>query len=109
MSTVSITPSAAEKIVEIATKEGKGDHGLRLAVVGGGCSGYQYGMAFEKEPQQDDEIIQINGLKVYVDPMSSMYLKGAQVDYVETLQGAGFKIENPNSKSSCACGQSFEA
>ena len=109
MSSVVVSESAASKISEIASKEGKKDFGLRIAVVGGGCSGYQYGMAFEKEAQADDEVLTVNGLKIFVDPMSSMYLKGASIEYVESLQGAGFKIENPNAKSSCACGQSFEA
>ena len=109
MSSVVVKESAAEKIVEIAKKEGKGGFGLRVAVVGGGCSGYQYGMAFEKDPTEDDEVIKVNGLRIFIDPMSSMYLKGATVDYVETLNGAGFKIENPNASSSCACGQSFDA
>jgi iron-sulfur cluster assembly accessory protein len=76
-------------------------------VLGGGCSGFQYAMDFEKEPRPDDLTIEQDGIKVFVDPMSNMYLQGVTVDYVTGLQGAGFKFNNPNAKSTCGCGSSF--
>jgi iron-sulfur cluster assembly accessory protein len=81
--------------------------GLRIGVVGGGCSGFSYSMAFENAPGMMDKTFDMDGLKVYVDATSVMYLNGCIVDYVETLEGAGFKFENPNVKSTCGCGSSF--
>ncbi|MFQ5998083.1 MAG: iron-sulfur cluster insertion protein ErpA, partial [Candidatus Bathyarchaeia archaeon] len=81
--------------------------GLRIWVSGGGCSGFQYGMAFDSK-RDDDEVIESNGVKVLIDPMSTKYLEGSQIDFVEGLEGSGFKINNPNVKSTCACGTSFE-
>jgi iron-sulfur cluster assembly accessory protein len=81
--------------------------GLRVGVVGGGCSGFSYSMAFENAAGLMDKTYEFDGLKVYVDATSAMYLQGAIVDYVETLEGAGFKFENPNVKSTCGCGSSF--
>ncbi len=80
---------------------------LRVAVVGGGCSGFQYHMAFENQTNETDELLDFDGLKVAVDQMSSMYLDGVEIDYIETLEGAGFKFNNPNVKSTCGCGSSF--
>ena len=83
--------------------------GLRIAVVGGGCSGFSYSMAFENQPNMLDKTYTYDGLTVYVDQASMLYLDGAEVDYVETLEGAGFKFNNPNVKSTCGCGSSFQA
>jgi iron-sulfur cluster assembly accessory protein len=81
--------------------------GLRLGVVGGGCSGFSYSMQFENGAGAMDKTFEYEGLKVYVDATSLMYLQGASVDYIETLEGAGFKFDNPNTKSTCGCGSSF--
>jgi iron-sulfur cluster assembly protein len=83
--------------------------GLRVAVVGGGCSGFQYHMAFDNASNGTDNVIELDGLKVFVDQMSGMYLEGVEIDYIETLEGAGFKFNNPNVKSTCGCGSSFQA
>ena len=81
--------------------------GLRIGVVGGGCSGFQYSMSFENQAGMMDKVLQFDGIKVFVDATSAMYLNGCVVDYVETLEAAGFKFENPNVKSTCGCGSSF--
>lgn len=107
MASVSITEHAAKKVEEFKAKEPKESPGLRIWVSGGGCSGFQYGMAFDNK-HDDDEIIESNGIKVLIDPMSAKHLEGSQIDFVETLEGSGFKINNPNVKSACACGSSFE-
>jgi len=102
-----LTPSAIAKVKEIMAQQTPVPSGLRLSVVGGGCSGFQYSMAFENGTGMMDKTFDFDGLKVYVDATSLMYLGGAHVDYVETLEGAGFKFENPNVKSTCGCGSSF--
>jgi iron-sulfur cluster assembly accessory protein len=102
-----MTPSAIAKVKEIMASQTPVPAGLRLSVVGGGCSGFQYSMAFENGAGMMDKVFEFDGLKVYVDATSLMYLGGAHVDYVETLEGAGFKFENPNVKSTCGCGSSF--
>ena len=106
---VTVTKAATVKISELLQREGKTDYGLRIAVVGGGCSGFQYGMAFEEAPQKGDEVIEEGGVRLFIDPMSASYLNDANIDYVESLEGSGFRIDNPQAKSSCACGQSFSA
>jgi len=83
--------------------------GLRIGVVGGGCSGFQYSMSFENQPGMMDKVYQFDDIKVFVDATSATYLNGCVVDYVETLESAGFKFENPNVKSTCGCGSSFSA
>src|SRR5207244_13149536 len=83
--------------------------GLRISVVGGGCSGFSYTMAFENQPNMLDKTYNYDGLKVFVDQASLLYLDGAEVDYVESLEGAGFKFNNPHVKSTCGCGSSFQA
>jgi iron-sulfur cluster assembly protein len=85
----------------------KAGSGLRVYVAGGGCSGLRYGMMLEDSPEDEDDVIDFGGLPVYIDPHSSQYLHGANVDYVETVMGAGFKVDNPNAVSSCGCGSSF--
>jgi iron-sulfur cluster assembly accessory protein len=104
---INITPVAATKVKEIMSMQSPVPTALRVAVVGGGCSGFQYHMAFENATNDTDEVVDFNGLKVAVDQMSSMYLEGVEIDYVETLEGAGFKFNNPNVKSTCGCGSSF--
>jgi iron-sulfur cluster assembly accessory protein len=84
-------------------------YGIRVGVVGGGCSGFQYSMDFENEPKDGDVVYEQDGLRYFVDPMSAMYLQGVTVDYIQGLQGAGFKFVNPNAKNTCGCGSSFSA
>lgn len=104
---VTLTPVAVDKVKEIMNQQDPKPVGLRVAVVGGGCSGFQYHMAFENAANGVDQTFDFEGLKVFVDQMSLMYLNGIQIDYVETLEGAGFKFNNPNVRSTCGCGSSF--
>ncbi len=104
---INLTPVAATKVKEIMGGQNPAPTALRVAVVGGGCSGFQYHMAFENQTNETDNVYDIEGLKVLVDQMSSMYLEGIEIDYIETLEGAGFKFNNPNVKSTCGCGSSF--
>ena len=104
---VSLTPTAIAKVKEIMGQQNPVPAGLRVGVVGGGCSGFSYSMSFENAAGLMDKSYDFDGLKVYVDATSLMYLNGCIVDYVETLEGAGFKFENPNVKSTCGCGSSF--
>jgi iron-sulfur cluster insertion protein len=105
---VTITPVAEQKIKELM-KEEKDAVGLRIYVRGGGCHGYQYGMAFEEKTSDDDTVIEQGGVKVIMDSQSAPLLQGAQVDYVDSLQGSGFSIKNPQAKTTCGCGSSFSA
>ncbi|MBI4919210.1 iron-sulfur cluster insertion protein ErpA [archaeon] len=104
---VIVTEKAAEKLKVILKEQKKEGHGLRIAVMPGGCSGFQYAFDFEKEQQDKDTVIEVEGVKFFVDSDSMKLLKGAKIDYVDSLQGAGFKISNPNAKGTCGCGQSF--
>lgn len=104
---IQLTESAVTKVKSLMTAEDKSGYGLRVAVQGGGCSGFQYGLTFEKDEKPNDTVLEFGGLRVFVDAMSQLYLQGCTVDYVESLAGSGFKIENPNSKGSCGCGHSF--
>jgi len=104
---VVVTDFAAKKVLEIMKSNGKEGWGLRIGVKRGGCSGYSYLMDFEQSPAQDDAVFEKDGLKYFVDPASMQMMNGVVVDYVESLQGAGFKIENPNAQGSCGCGKSF--
>jgi iron-sulfur cluster assembly accessory protein len=106
---VSLTPKAIEMVKAAIEQEGLKDHGIRVGVVGGGCSGFQYSMDFENSQRDGDVVLEQDGLRLYVDPMSSMYLVGVTVDYVQGLQGAGFKFHNPNARNTCGCGSSFSA
>jgi iron-sulfur cluster assembly accessory protein len=106
---IQLTPRAVEKVKEILDTQDPKPTGLRIAVVGGGCSGFSYSMAFETSPNMLDKTYSFDGLKVFIDQASLLYLEGASVDYVESLEGAGFKFENPNVKSTCGCGSSFQA
>jgi iron-sulfur cluster assembly accessory protein len=105
---ISLTPHAIAKVKEIMAQQNPVPSGLRVGVVGGGCSGFSYSMSFENSPGMMDKVFDMDGLKVYVDATSLMYLQGCKVDYLETLEGAGFKFENPNVKSTCGCGSSFQ-
>ena len=106
-SLVSLTPAAAEKIRGLMATETDVSV-LRVAIEGGGCSGFQYGLGFDRGAQEGDHEFEIEGVKVVVDPFSAPYLKGSTVDYLETIQEAGFKIDNPNAVASCGCGHSFQ-
>jgi len=99
---------AIGKVKEIMASQEPAPQGLRIAVVGGGCSGFSYSMAFENQPNMLDKTYTYDGLKIFVDQASLLYLDGAEVDYVETLEGAGFKFNNPQVKSTCGCGSSFQ-
>ena len=104
---MTLTERAVEKVREILDTQDPKPAGLRIAVVGGGCSGFQYSMAFENTPNMLDKTINYGGLKVFVDQASLLYLDGAEVDYVESIEGSGFKFGNPQVKSTCGCGSSF--
>ena len=104
---VTLTPAAINKVREIMATQTPVPAGLRIGVVGGVCSGFQYSMSFENAAGMMDKVLSFDGLKVYVDATSLMYLNGCVVDYVETLEAAGFKFENPSVKSTCGCGSSF--
>ena len=106
---VTLTPQAIAKVREIMATQDPVPAGLRLGVVGGGCSGFQYSMSFENQSGMMDKVLTFDGLKVFIDSTSLMYLGSCVVDYVETLEAAGFKFENPNVKSTCGCGSSFSA
>ena len=102
-----LTDNATSKVKEIMTQQNPAPSALRVAVVGGGCSGFSYHMAFDNQENPADNVYQFDGVKVLVDQMSEMYLDGVQIDYIETLEDAGFKFNNPNVKSTCGCGSSF--
>jgi len=104
---VQLTEKAVGKVKEIMASQNPVPAGLRISVVGGGCSGFSYSMAFENQPNMLDKIYPYDGLKVFIDQASLLYLDGAEVDYVETLEGSGFKFNNPQVKSTCGCGSSF--
>ena len=104
---VVLTDAAITKVKEIMSTQDPVPAGLRIGVVGGGCSGFQYSMSFENASGMMDKIVRFEDLKVFVDATSAMYLNGCTVDYVETLEAAGFKFENPQVKSTCGCGSSF--
>jgi iron-sulfur cluster assembly accessory protein len=104
---VNLTSAAVGKVREIMASQDPIPAGLRIGVVGGGCSGFQYSMSFENAAGMMDKVLDFDGLKVFVDPTSIMYLDGCTVDYVETIEAAGFKFDNPSVKSTCGCGSSF--
>jgi iron-sulfur cluster assembly accessory protein len=106
-SLINVTEAAASKIKDLLAEESKTDSGLRVFVQGGGCSGFQYGLMIEENGGVGDQLFESNGIKLYVDPVSLSYLKGAEVDFVDTITGGGFTIKNPNATSTCGCGSSF--
>jgi iron-sulfur cluster insertion protein len=104
---INVSPTAASKINDLLVEEGKAGSGLRVFVQGGGCSGFQYGLMIEEGGGDADQVFESNGVRLFVDPVSISYLKGAEVDFVDTVTGGGFTIKNPNATSTCGCGSSF--
>lgn len=105
--TINLTKKASEKMLEIMNKEGKKGYGIKISVLPGGCAGFSYGLDFQKKKHEREKEIKSNGIKLFVEKEHLQFLKGLKIDYVDTLQGAGFKITNPNATSTCSCGQSF--
>jgi iron-sulfur cluster assembly accessory protein len=105
---VKLTPSAAEKVTALLTKQGRPNGVLRVAVVGGGCSGLQYKMDLQDAPANRDILVESGGVRVVVDPKSALYVTGSELDYLDSLDG-GFKVKNPNAATTCSCGESFSA
>ena len=105
---VKLTPSAAQKVMALLTKQGRPNGVLRVAVVGGGCSGLQYKMDLQDSPANRDILVESGGVRVVVDPKSALYVTGSELDYLEALDG-GFKVKNPNAATTCSCGESFSA
>jgi iron-sulfur cluster insertion protein len=104
---LAFTQHAAEKVKELSARQDNSGSMLRVYIQGGGCSGFQYGFALEEQENQDDMVVETEGVKLLVDPMSFQYLMGAEIDYLEDLQGARFVINNPNATTTCGCGSSF--
>ena len=107
MSPLNFTDSAANKVKALIDEEGNADLKLRVFVTGGGCSGFQYGFTFDEVQNDDDTVMQKNGVTLLIDAMSMQYMMGAEIDYTEGLEGAQFVIKNPNAVSTCGCGSSF--
>ena len=105
---VKLTPNAAQKVTSLLTKQGRPNGVLRVAVVGGGCSGLQYKMDLQDNPANRDILVESGGVRVVVDPKSALYVTGSELDYIGSLDG-GFKVKNPNAATSCSCGESFSA
>ena len=103
---VTLTDKAVSKVKALLEKENKKDYGLRVGVTAGGCSSYMYDIGIEKEPKENDMVIEEKGVKVFINPESIAFMKGSTVDYLDTLQNSGFKVNNPNVKTSCGCGHS---
>ena len=106
---IKVTPSAARKVSSLLSKQGRTSGVLRVAVVGGGCSGLQYKMDLQDGPASRDIMVETAGIKVVVDPKSALYVTGSELDYIDALQDGGFKVKNPNAATSCSCGESFSA
>ena len=106
---LTVTESAAKKVQDLRLEDGKPEWGLRLRVVGAGCSGFSYELGWEDAVQQGDQVVETGGVKVFVDQMSAQYVGGVEIDYVDSLYGSGFSIKNPNAKGTCGCGHSFQA
>lgn len=106
---IKVTASAALKVSTLLQKQGRPDGVLRVAVVGGGCSGLQYKMDLQDRPANRDILVETSGIRVVVDPKSALYVTGSELDYVDALQEGGFKVKNPNAATSCSCGESFSA
>ncbi len=106
---VVLSENAAEKLRELTAAESDPRVGLRVYVYSGGCSGFRYGMMLEDQPTPDDLTVEVSGIKVYIDGQSTQHLSGSEIDYVDTLMGAGFTVNNPNAVSACGCGSSFRA
>ena len=106
---IKVTASAAKKVSGLLTKQGRANGVLRVAVVGGGCSGLQYKMDLQDSPASRDILVETGGIRVVVDPKSALYVTGSELDFVDALQDGGFKVKNPNAATSCSCGESFSA
>jgi iron-sulfur cluster assembly protein len=106
---VTVSLKAANEIKKIMTQENSGECALRVGVKGGGCSGLSYFLTLDKEARPDDNILESNGVKVYLDPKSALYLAGTEIDFSDGLQGTGFTFNNPNAQRTCGCGSSFSA
>jgi iron-sulfur cluster assembly accessory protein len=106
---IKVSPSAAEKVSSLLTKQNRPQGVLRVAVVGGGCSGLQYKMDLQDAPASRDILVESSGIKVVVDPKSALYVTGSELDYIDALTDGGFKVKNPNAATSCSCGESFSA
>ncbi len=106
---IKVTPNAARKVSSLLQKQGRPEGVLRVAVVGGGCSGLQYKMDLQDQPASRDILVASGGIKVVVDPKSALYVTGSELDFVDALQDGGFKVKNPNAAGSCSCGESFSA
>jgi iron-sulfur cluster assembly accessory protein len=105
---VTITPVAVSEVQKYMEEHGASEAaGLRVGVLPGGCSGFQYGLNIEDEPAEDDVVVETNGIRLFVDPFSMQYLGGVEIDYVTTFQGSGFTFNNPNASGGCGCGSSF--
>src|SRR2546427_8748856 len=105
---VTMTARATDKLKEVLEKQGRDDLALRVYVTPGGCSGFSYGMTFAEGREEDDTLIEQDGVRIVVDPMSAMYIQGSEIDFVDAFMGGGFALRNPNAVSSCGCGQSFK-
>lgn len=106
---IKVTANAGKKVSSLLTKQGRSHGVLRVAVIGGGCSGLQYKMDLQDAPSSRDILVETGGIRVVVDPKSALYVTGSELDYVEALQEGGFKVKNPNAATSCSCGESFSA
>jgi iron-sulfur cluster assembly accessory protein len=106
---IRVTANAAQKVISLLNKQGRPQGVLRVAVVGGGCSGLQYKMDLQDGPANRDILVESSGIKVVVDPKSALYVTGSELDFVDALQGGGFKVKNPNAATTCSCGESFSA
>jgi len=106
---IKVTASAAKKVNGLLAKQGRAHGVLRVAVVGGGCSGLQYKMDLQDSPASRDILVETSGIKVVIDPKSALYVTGSELDFVDALQDGGFKVKNPNAATSCSCGESFSA
>jgi iron-sulfur cluster assembly protein len=106
---ISMTPEAVNQLKNFLSEQGTPEHALRVFVAPGGCSGLQYGMTIDETAEEGDEVVETGGVRLLIDNFSAMYLKGAEVDYVNSLMGGGFTVRNPNAVAGCACGHSFDA
>ena len=106
---IKVSPSAAQKVSSLLTRQNRPQGVLRVSVVGGGCSGLQYKMDLQDAPASRDILVESSGIRVVVDPKSALYVTGSELDYVDALQEGGFKVKNPNAATSCSCGESFSA
>jgi iron-sulfur cluster assembly accessory protein len=105
---VNLTETAVSKVHDFISEHGAGDaSGLRVAVLPGGCSGFQYGLNIEDKPEGDDEVLDLSGVRIFVDPFSAQYLDGVEIDYVSSMMGSGFSFKNPKAAGGCGCGSSF--